>query len=262
MYALLKTLLLMLILAAPAAAEDYNLFEPAGTLSSTVPLPSAIFPESPRFTPASKVVFDQISSVVSIYGKRWKTDKETGVREKVNGSGTGFVVDSRGYIVTAYHVAGFLAEEEGIEVWSFGATKGLKATLVGVDKTYDVAVLKIESETPLQVTRFNTTLVMPGEPAITIGNARGFTHSIQIGHVAGLCRKIAIDTPDYKVQFDDLLQTNDIILPGNSGGPVFNIFGDVIGMCESTYDGEFGFAVPAADVKREALKIMKAEAFQ
>lgn len=171
-------------------------------------------------------------------------------------SGSGFVLTEDGYIVTNHHVVeqAVLDPSVAIEV-SFQNGDKYTAKLVGSAKDNDVAVLKIEPEQKLTpVTLGDSSQLVVGEPVYAIGNPLGeLTYSFTDGMVSALDRIISTGT-DVTM---NMLQTNCAINPGNSGGPLFDQYGNVIGITTAKYTQSqsgvsaegLGFAIPINDVK-------------
>ena len=165
--------------------------------------------------------------------------------------GSGFVLDKEGNIVTNYHV---VEGATSIEV-RFSNDDTLKATLVGSDPSTDVALLKVDATpdalTPLSLA--DSTQVEVGDPVVAIGNPFGLERTVTTGIVSALQR--AVKAPNgYSI--DHVIQTDAAINHGNSGGPLLNASGAVIGInsqIETGGSGDgnvgIGFAVPSNTVK-------------
>ncbi len=168
-------------------------------------------------------------------------------------SGTGFIVDKNGYIVTNKHV---VSNEEGnpvdhIKVKLHGDDTEYRAKLIGFDRETDVAVLKIDAHHSLEpVTLANSDGVQVGDWAIAIGSPFGLQETVTAGIVSAMNRANIGDG-----QFQRFIQTDAAINPGNSGGPLLNIRGEVIGINtmiatrSGGYEG-IGFALPVNMVVR------------
>jgi serine protease Do len=168
-------------------------------------------------------------------------------------SGTGFIVDKNGYIVTNKHV---VSTEEGnpvdhIKVKVHGEDNEYRAKLVGFDRETDIAVLKIDAHHPLEpVTIANSEGVQVGDWAVAIGSPFGLQETVTAGIVSAMNRANIGDG-----QFQRFIQTDAAINPGNSGGPLLNIRGEVIGINtmiatrSGGYEG-IGFALPVNMVVR------------
>src|SRR5262245_3618459 len=155
--------------------------------------------------------------------------------------GSGFVIDASGIIVTNEHV---IRNAEEITVILNNGTR-LRAELVGEDSEIDVAVLRVRPSTPLSVVKFaDSDKIRVGEPVMAIGNPSGLYGRVTAGIVSAKNRDIE------KGPFERFIQTDAAINRGNSGGPLFNMAGDVIGINTLGYfksGGNVGinFAVPA-----------------
>jgi len=153
------------------------------------------------------------------------------------GEGSGFVISNTGYVVTNAHVV----EGTGEIRVSFFDGRTLSAQIVGVDAKTDIALIKVESDTPLlAVPLGNSDIVRPGEWVVAIGNAMSLEHSVTAGIVSAKHRYLA------RGDYDDFIQTDAAINPGNSGGPLINLAGEVIGIntAINPQANTIGFAVP------------------
>jgi serine protease Do len=166
-------------------------------------------------------------------------------RRNVNSMGSGFVVDSQGTIVTNNHV---IEQADTIEV-RFQDGTILKAELVGRDAKTDIAVIKVKPTTPLPVVTFgNSDALRVGDWVLAIGNPFGLGGSVSLGIVSARNRDINAGP------YDDFIQTDAAINKGNSGGPLFNLAGEVVGINTAIYSPSggsvgIGFSVPAATAK-------------
>jgi serine protease Do len=169
-------------------------------------------------------------------------------------SGTGFIVDKNGYIVTNNHVVDGV---DRIRVKLHGDETEYRAKLIGTDRETDVAVIKIDAKRPLTpVTIANSDSVQVGEEAIAIGSPFGLEATVTAGIVSATGRDIGAQ------QFQRFIQTDAAINPGNSGGPLLNIRGEVIGVNTmiATQSGGYqgvGFALPINMVVRVYNDIIK-----
>jgi S1-C subfamily serine protease len=168
--------------------------------------------------------------------------------------GTGFVVDSRGEIVTASHV---VAGASSITARLAGGTVR-SAKVLGMDRSTDVALLSID---PSRLTLHSLPLgrsgaLAVGDPLAVMGDPFGYSRSLSTGVVSSLHRMI--DAPD-GFTIGDAIQTDAPINPGNSGGPLLNAHGQVVGIADQIATGQsggdafagVGFAVPIDDVRAE-----------
>jgi serine protease Do len=139
--------------------------------------------------------------------------------------GSGFIVHPDGYIVTNNHVIDRARE---IQVELLDGRK-LPADLISADPESDLAVLRIHSDKPLPAIQLgDSSDLLVGEPVIAVGNPLGFSHSVSSGIVSALHRDLKAD--DGQVILGDLIQTDAAINHGNSGGPLLNAYGQVIGI--------------------------------
>lgn len=177
-----------------------------------------------------------------------------------SGAGTGFVITSDGYIATCHHVIDGAAEIAVI----FPDNTSYPAALVGSDADNDIAVLKIEAAGLKSVVLGNSDLLNVGDTVTTIGNALGtLSNTTTTGIVSALDR--AITMSDGTVM--NVLQTNCTVNSGNSGGPLFNEYGEVIGIVNAKYSSSgysstasvegIGFAIPYADVEKKITDLME-----
>src|SRR5205823_11438749 len=174
-------------------------------------------------------------------------------RDEVRTSlGSGFVFDSAGFVLTNYHV---VARGSRIQV-SFEDGSDYTAKVVGTDPGGDLAVLRIESDRKFPTAPLgSSTDLMLGEPAIAIGNPFGLNQSVSIGAVSALHRPVHAEGRSYY----DFIQTDASVNPGNSGGPLVNADGNVIGVCSAvlaTGQG-IGFAIPIDRALRVARELVK-----
>lgn len=172
-------------------------------------------------------------------------------KDTATSAGSGFVITKDGYIVTNAHVVDDAAAGEAtIKVKVPGVSKAYDAKVIGSDPQTDIAVIKIESEKDLSfVTLGNSDLLEPGELLVVIGNALGtLDGTVTVGVVSALDREINKD--GYTIP---VIQTDAAVNNGNSGGPMINSYGEVIGitnakMVTGTSEG-LGFAIPINKVK-------------
>jgi serine protease Do len=187
-------------------------------------------------------VESQRNSVVNIHGQKLvpSTDDATAELKRVNGMGTGVVLDPRGYVVTNFHVV------EGVQRIEVTLANGrsVSATLVSHDPRTDLAVIKLDTQELLPVARIGTSSdLMVGETVLALGNAYGYEHTLTKGIISALHRNVEVSRTQ---RYDDLIQTDAPINPGNSGGPLINIDGEVIGINVAVRAGAqgIGFAIP------------------
>ncbi len=159
--------------------------------------------------------------------------------------GSGVVVDGQGHVLTNDHV---VADADQVTVTLVDKRQFL-ATVVGSDPLTDLAVLKIQTEPPLPFIKpAQSSDLMIGETVVTIGNPYGLSHTLTTGVIAALNRTIEFEDKAYL----GFIQTDAAIHPGNSGGPLLNIRGELIGINTLIRGGadRIGFAIPIDTVKR------------
>ena len=163
-------------------------------------------------------------------------------RRRQSSLGSGFIIDSSGYIVTNHHV---IAEADKITV-RLSDDSELVATLVGSDEKTDLALLKVESDTPLPSAKWGDSgATRIGDWVIAIGNPFGLGGTVTAGIVSARQRDINAGP------YDNFIQTDAAINRGNSGGPMFNLTGEVIGINSAIFSPSggsvgIGFAIPSA----------------
>ena len=205
-------------------------------------LPASLRGSEGRRSAIVVAVESQRDSVVNIHGQKLvpSGDETGGELKRVNGMGTGVVLDPRGYAVTNYHV---VEGVKRIEV-TLASGRTTSATLVSHDPRTDLAVIKIDSVEPLSVARIGTSSdLMIGETVLALGNAYGYEHTLTRGIISALHRNVEVSRTQ---RYDDLIQTDASINPGNSGGPLLNIDGEVIAINVAVRAGAqgIGFAIP------------------
>src|SRR5262245_34948241 len=162
--------------------------------------------------------------------------------QKGQAVGTGFIIDEKGWIVTNYHVAG-KADEISV---TLSDGRKLPAKLMGGDEKTDIALLKVESSKPLPAVQFgDATKVRVGQPVMAVGNPFGLGGTVTTGIVSARGRDIQSGP------FDDYIQTDAAINRGNSGGPLFDMDGKVIGINTAIFSPSggsvgLGFAIPSS----------------
>lgn len=174
-------------------------------------------------------------------------------------SGSGVFISDQGYVLTNNHVV------EGTKEVHIILADGTeeKATIVGTDMYSDLAVLKTDAKAPAVATLGNSDLLNPGESVIAIGSPLGnFKNTVTVGVVSATGRSIDAGNG---YQIEDLIQTDAAINQGNSGGPLMNLAGEVIGIntlvVRSTQSGSvaegLGFAVPVNTARAVAEQIIQ-----
>lgn len=189
--------------------------------------------------------------------------RQKGVEKKEIGGGTGFIVSPDGLVLTNKHV--ILDDEADYTVLTNDGKK-FPAKVLAKDPVQDLAILKIEQEKSinqegkLAITQFPTLLLgdsdklQTGQTVIAIGNALGeFQNTISVGVISGLGRTISASGGGLVETLEDVIQTDAAINKGNSGGPLLNLNGEVIGINTAmSVEGEnIGFAIPINKAKRD-----------
>jgi serine protease Do len=213
-----------------------------------------------RRTPIVEVVDRVKGAVVNIHSER--TVKSAAADEfspgaplsRVNGMGTGIVIDPRGYIVTNQHVV------EDVNLLRIRLADGgsYNAKVVARDQEADLALLKIEVGRPLPVIAFGTAQdLMVGETVVAVGNAYGYEHTVSSGIVSALKRDVSLNK---EISYKSLIQTTASINPGNSGGPLLNINGELVGVNTAIRAGaqQIAFAIPVDTMLRVAADMISA----
>ena len=197
-------------------------------------------------------VADQVSpSVVSIVTEI-RTTSWYGQAQTSSAAGTGMIVSENGYILTNKHV---VDGASNIDVILSDGTTYENVELIGTDPLNDIAYLKIADASNLPAVKLgNSDTISVGEEVIAIGNALGvFQNTVTAGIISGFGRTITASSSDYSSQetLTDLIQTDASINAGNSGGPLVNAAGEVIGINSAvSASGEnIGFAIPIGAVK-------------
>ena len=175
-------------------------------------------------------------------GQPGKPQMKPHAAQKAQAVGTGFIIDANGWIVTNFHVAG---KADSITVTLADGRK-LPAKMVGGDDKTDLALIKVESDKPLPFVTFaDATKVRVGQPVMAVGNPFGLGGTVTTGIVSARGRDI------HSGPFDDYIQTDAAINRGNSGGPLFDMDGKVIGINTAIFSPSggsvgLGFAIPSS----------------
>ncbi len=258
------------VLAGLATLVSCKKSQPMPDAAVTAPGQSASVapPAVPPLPPGARIedekntiaVFRAASpSTVFVTQTRVVVDYLAGVAQEVPaGSGSGFIWDEQGHIVTNYHVV------EGARSLSvaFHDQQTFDATLVGVEPRKDIAVIKVKNAppslfVPIKVAKGQQVEV--GQKAIAIGNPFGLDHTLTTGVVSAIGRQVQ---GAGGVSIRDMIQTDAAINPGNSGGPLLDSQGQLIGMNTMIYSKSgasagIGFAVPVATIARIVPQIIK-----
>jgi serine protease Do len=215
---------------------------------------------NPRRSPIVEVAERARAAVVNIHSERsvqGPVPQEMYAlvpsQHRVNGMGTGIVIDPRGYLITNHHVV------DDVHVLRVRLSDGTStsARVLARDAETDLALLKIDVGRMLPTIPLGTaTDLMVGETVIAIGNAYGYEHTVTAGVVSAVSRDVTI-TKD--VSYKALIQTDASMNPGNSGGPLLNVNGEIVGVNVAIRAGAqgIGFAIPVDTVLRVAAEMVR-----
>lgn len=180
-----------------------------------------------------------------------KEDSFIQTRQTNDSLGSGFIIDSDGYVVTNHHV---IRDADEIIV-RLKDRRELKATVVGSDARSDIALLKVEADNLPVVKIGSSSNLKVGSWVMAIGSPFGFDHSVSVGVISATGRTLPSES------YVPFIQTDVAINPGNSGGPLFNLDGEVIGINSQIYSRTGGFmglsfAIPI-DVAKDIVEQLK-----
>ncbi|MDA1337403.1 MAG: trypsin-like peptidase domain-containing protein [bacterium] len=193
--------------------------------------------------------------------------RQSGTEKREVGGGSGFIVSEDGVIITNRHVV--LDEEAEYTVFTTDG-RSFPARVLARDPLQDLAVLKIDQEGIIDAEENFSVKPFPavalgdsdalkiGQTVITIGNALGeFRNTVSVGVISGLGRTITASGGDFVETIEDIIQTDAAINKGNSGGPLLNLAGEVIGINTATVlDAQsIGFAIPVNRATRDILQV-------
>ena len=242
-----------LLSGAFSATAVSNLLRPQASVASNPPAATNV--NQVRMDESSAVIdaVKQVApAVVTIYSQG------AGALNNVSGTGSGFIFDAHGWILTNRHVVNG-AQKVTVQLQD---TRSFDATVYGIDTLTDLAIIKIDT-TGLPTAPLGTSAdLQAGQLAIAIGNPLGnFENTVTTGVVSGLGRQIRAGdaTSSSSEQLNNLIQTDAAINPGNSGGPLVNSGGEVIGVNTAVNaDAQgIGFTIPidvAKPIMQQALK--------
>ena len=173
-----------------------------------------------------------------------------------SGQGSGVILSSDGYIVTNKHVVGSGTDFSIV----FSDESSARATLVGYDSLSDIAILKTEKEGLVPMELGSSEDLTVGQTLLAIGNPYGYTWSLTSGMVSGVERMVSTSTSASVIP--NMIQTDALLNPGNSGGPLLDTQGRMVGLVSSIYSTSgsaqgISFALPVESVRDIAEKIIK-----
>lgn len=232
--------------AKPANSQVSQMFE--GERTPTVLETNAI--DTSKVLTQAELYAQNVNSVVGITTSI--TTNYWGYKTTAAASGSGFIITEDGYILTNHHV---IENSNSIKVALYNG-ETYKAELIGYDESNDIAVIKIDAKGLTPVVLGSSDELNVGDEVVAIGNPLGeLTFSLTSGYVSALDREITLSS---NVTMD-LIQTDCAINSGNSGGPLFNMYGEVIGITNAKYSGNgssgeasidnIGFAIPIDNVR-------------
>lgn len=217
---------------------------------------STVQVESGKLMTPAEVYAANVNSTVGITTSI--TTNYWGYQTTSAASGSGFIFSDDGHILTNYHV---IENSDTITV-SLYDEKTYPAKLLGYDESHDLAVLKIEAENLVPVVLGDSDSLNVGESVVAIGNPLGeLTFSLTSGAISAKDREITMSSGTTM----NLLQTDCAINSGNSGGALFNLYGEVIGITNAKYSSSssgasidnIGFAIPINQVRDMAVSIIE-----
>lgn len=178
--------------------------------------------------------------------------RQEGTQRQEVGGGTGFIISEDGLILTNKHV---VSDAEAFYTVLMNDGNKYSAKVLALDPTQDLALIKVDGVTSLpKVLLGDSETLQIGQTVITIGNALGeFRNTVSVGVVSGLGRTITASGGGVSETIEDVIQTDAAINSGNSGGPLLNLKGQVIGINTAMVSGaqNIGFAIPINKAKRD-----------
>lgn len=221
--------------AGPASVADLA----EGLLDAVVNISTSQTAPVERQIPLPKA--PEGSPFQDFFDEFFKNQGRNGAPRKIQSLGSGFVIDASGYIVTNNHVIDGADEITA----NFNDGSKLKAKLIGTDKKTDIALLKVEPPKPLKAVEFgDSDKARVGDWVMAIGNPFGFGGSVTVGIVSARNRELNSGP------YDNFIQTDAAINKGNSGGPLFDMYGKVVGINTAIVSPSggsigIGFSVPS-----------------
>jgi len=246
-----KVSILLIVLIAVSALSSFALVNP----DYESPVVKVVEYAAPAVVKVNviRTTYTSFDPFIDEFFKKFFGENQSpwGFQRKSTAIGSGFVFDPKGYILTNEHV---VHNADQITV-TFIDGKKYDAEYIGGDEELDIAVIRIKAKKDEKFPVLelgDSDKLKIGEWAIAIGNPLGLQHTVTIGVVSALNRKIP--KPDNSGYYTELIQTDAAINPGNSGGPLLNIHGQVIGINTAIINPmegiNLGFAIPINKVKR------------
>jgi S1-C subfamily serine protease len=270
----IKVLMLIGMLALVTSGCNFSVFE---TATPTVPkslgvaTPTAVVTPTPLPAAISILADTEEILLENLYDRanpgvvNIDLVSGTGLDSTEFGSGSGFVIDLEGHIVTNNHV---VEGADELDVTFADGTLAI-AKVIGTDPYSDLAVIKVEVDASKlhPLTLGNSDLVKVGQRVIAIGNPFGLFGTMTVGIVSGIGRTLRADATSSGALYSnpDIIQTDAAINPGNSGGPLLNSVGEVIAVNAAIRNSTtgnransgVGFSIPSNTVKRVADQLLK-----
>jgi serine protease Do len=235
----LARLIVAAVVVSLLGAADPSRAQPSTSTASPSTAPAMAPPELARFNNLLADLSERLKpALVHIRVRRGPATKDDeSPAELRRAAGSGFVIDPSGTIVTNAHV---IEGAESIQVRLFDGRR-FTARVLGQDSRVDLAVIKIDSETPLPILALgDSNRLRVGEFVMALGHPFGLEHSVSFGIVSRKGAPLTVAAPGF-----DFIQTDAAINPGNSGGPLVNMAGEVIGVNSmAAQNGSIGFAIP------------------
>ncbi len=268
-----KVFIAVILVLATLACNAETFLAPSGApvQSKPIPVSTAVVPTplpvsaEPQLT-TEEALLENLYPRVNAAVVNITVSSETNNQTTEVGTGSGFVIDKKGHIVTNHHV---VADATSLQV-TFSDGRIADAKVVGADSYSDLAVIKVEVQeswlTPVELG--DSDAVKVGQHVVAIGNPFGLQGSMTLGIVSALGRTLPADQQNTQdtglFQNPQIIQTDAAINPGNSGGPLLDLRGRVIGVNAAirTENGVransgVGFAVPVNTVKRVAPQLIE-----
>ena len=233
---------------AQANVNTASQAQPLSTAQSGITATNVTYAVSPEGTQTPRMVYENnAQSVVAVSSTVQST--VYGQTREGTSSGSGFIISADGYVVTNYHVV------EGATAVTVTVSAGdeYEATIIGSDSVNDVALLKVDASGLPAVKIGSSDKLAIGDMVCAIGNPLGsLTATLTVGYVSGKDRQVTTDNSTI-----NMIQTDAAINSGNSGGPLFNMYGEVVGITSAKYSGTtssgasiegISFAIPIDDV--------------
>lgn len=233
---------------AQASINIASQVQPLSTSQSDMTATNVTYAVSPEGTQTPRMVYENnAQSVVTVSSTVQST--VYGQTREGTSSGSGFIISADGYVVTNYHVV------EGATAITITVSTGdeYDATVIGSDSVNDVALLKVDASDLPAVKIGSSAKLAIGDMVCAIGNPLGsLTATLTVGYVSGKDRQVTTDNSTI-----NMIQTDAAINSGNSGGPLFNMYGEVVGITSAKYSGTtssgasiegISFAIPIDDV--------------